>query len=72
MLSCNGTAVALLPSTVHICCPLAPILLLLHAHTGVIMTELGRHFEKSMHPIARHVLLGALSWAFKSIPQVCG
>jgi WW domain-containing oxidoreductase len=38
-------------------------------HPGAIMTELGRHFEKTLNPIARHLLLGAVSWVFKSIPQ---
>ncbi|WIA37711.1 hypothetical protein OEZ86_014595 [Tetradesmus obliquus] len=38
-------------------------------HPGVIMTELGRHFEKTMSPVMRTVLPAAFSWAFKSIPQ---
>eukprot|EP00879_Flechtneria_rotunda_P021713 GHRR01022894.1.p1 GENE.GHRR01022894.1~~GHRR01022894.1.p1 ORF type:complete len:326 (+),score=65.89 GHRR01022894.1:1058-2035(+) len=39
-------------------------------HPGMIMTELGRHMEKTMNPLAKVVLMGALTWAFKSIPQV--
>jgi hypothetical protein len=38
--------------------------------TGVIMTELGRHMEKTLNPALRFTLMAGLSWAFKSIPQV--
>jgi hypothetical protein len=34
------------------------------------MTELGRHFEKTMSPVMKKVLPAAFNWAFKSIPQV--
>jgi hypothetical protein len=37
---------------------------------GVIMTELGRHIEKTLNPVLKLTLKGALMWAFKSIPQV--
>lgn len=35
------------------------------------MTELGRHVEKTLNPVLKLTLLATLSWAFKSIPQVC-
>jgi hypothetical protein len=34
------------------------------------MTELGRHFEKTMSPMMKKLLPAAFTWAFKSIPQV--
>jgi hypothetical protein len=40
------------------------------ATAGVIMTELGRHIEKSLNPVLKLTLKAALTWAFKSIPQV--
>jgi hypothetical protein len=46
------------------------LLLLLCTSAGVIMTELGRHFEKTMSPMMKKVLPAAFTWAFKSIPQV--
>jgi hypothetical protein len=37
---------------------------------GVIMTELGRHIEKTLNPVLKLTLKATLMWAFKSIPQV--
>lgn len=48
-------------------CSLCPTSLTLS--TGVIMTELGRHVQKTLNPVMRVALLAMLSWAFKSIPQ---
>lgn len=39
-------------------------------YAGAILTELVRHLEKSINPVLRVLLVGALSWAFKSVPQV--
>jgi nitrate reductase gamma subunit len=46
------------------------LLLLLCTSAGVITTELGRHFEKTMSPMMKKLLPAAFTWAFKSIPQV--